>query len=202
MGLPTCYCDVYGQKLRTSNSKDKGSHKKMRDLREDGVSPRPPRGQESIQQQCRESQSSLPRVSQEGSQKRRDGRKTDSSSGDVFGLRKNDPTEAEQGREGVWDGLLGGNGKTIINEAVGVQESDEGVSFLREDIHLQKGQRKNVQSVVREQTGMESSWWEVEPEIGRVVKKEESRVAKLKALGNAQVPLQAALAWTLLKGER
>ena len=41
-------------------------------------------------------------------------------------------------------------------------------------------------------------WWEAEPGIGRVTKKEESRVAKLKALGNGQVPIQAATAFKIL----
>ena len=44
------------------------------------------------------------------------------------------------------------------------------------------------------------SWWEEEPDIGRVSKGEENRVAKLKALGNGQVPLQAALAFKILMG--
>ena len=45
-------------------------------------------------------------------------------------------------------------------------------------------------------------WWDIEPDLGRLAHGIPSRVSKLKALGNAQVPLQAALAWTLLKGER
>jgi DNA (cytosine-5)-methyltransferase 1 len=45
------------------------------------------------------------------------------------------------------------------------------------------------------------SWWEEEPDIGRVSKGEENRVAKLKALGNGQVPLQSATAFTILMGQ-
>lgn len=45
-------------------------------------------------------------------------------------------------------------------------------------------------------------WWSVEPDLGRVAHGVASRVDRLKALGNGQVALQAALAWTLLKGER
>jgi hypothetical protein len=47
-----------------------------------------------------------------------------------------------------------------------------------------------------------SSWWETEPEIGRVAKGMNNRNRQLKALGNGQVPLQAAVAWKLLGGER
>jgi DNA (cytosine-5)-methyltransferase 1 len=44
------------------------------------------------------------------------------------------------------------------------------------------------------------SWWQVEPAVGRVVDGLAYRVQRLKALGNGQVPLQAALAWVLLGG--
>lgn len=44
-------------------------------------------------------------------------------------------------------------------------------------------------------------WWELEPDVGRVVAKLPFRVERLKGLGNAQVPLQAAAAWKLLGGE-
>ena len=43
-------------------------------------------------------------------------------------------------------------------------------------------------------------WWEVEPDIGRVSTGVKNRVGMLKALGNAQVPIQAAVAWKLLGG--
>ena len=45
-----------------------------------------------------------------------------------------------------------------------------------------------------------AGWWSTEPNVGRVANGVSSRVAKLKALGNAQVPLQAATAWCLLGG--
>ncbi len=43
-------------------------------------------------------------------------------------------------------------------------------------------------------------WWTVEPNVGRVAHGVASRVDRLKALGNGQVPIQAALAWKLLGG--
>lgn len=45
---------------------------------------------------------------------------------------------------------------------------------------------------------MVSGWWEVEPNVGRVTDVTKDRAAQLKGLGNAQVPLQAAVAWRLL----
>jgi DNA (cytosine-5)-methyltransferase 1 len=42
-------------------------------------------------------------------------------------------------------------------------------------------------------------WWEVEPNVGRVDYGVASRVDRLKAIGNGQVPLCAATAWRILK---
>jgi hypothetical protein len=44
----------------------------------------------------------------------------------------------------------------------------------------------------------ESSWWSVEPNMGRVADGVAARVDRLKAIGNGQVPLCAATAWRLL----
>lgn len=46
--------------------------------------------------------------------------------------------------------------------------------------------------------GIDRAWWEIEPDVGRVAHGVASRVDRLKALGNGQVPLQAALAWRIL----
>jgi DNA (cytosine-5)-methyltransferase 1 len=44
-----------------------------------------------------------------------------------------------------------------------------------------------------------SSWWETEPNVGRVANGMASRLDRLKAIGNGQVPLCAATAWNILK---
>lgn len=41
-------------------------------------------------------------------------------------------------------------------------------------------------------------WWQTEPDVGRVASGVKDRVKQLKALGNGQVPKQAALAWRIL----
>ena len=43
-----------------------------------------------------------------------------------------------------------------------------------------------------------SDWWSTEPNMGRVVNGMASRVDRLKAIGNGQVPLCAATAWRIL----
>ena len=45
----------------------------------------------------------------------------------------------------------------------------------------------------------ESDFWAIEPNVGRVVNGMASRVDRIKALGNGQVPLCAATAWRILK---
>ena len=45
----------------------------------------------------------------------------------------------------------------------------------------------------------ESKWWESEPDVGRVAHGVASRVDRLKALGNGQVPRVVATAWEILK---
>jgi len=44
----------------------------------------------------------------------------------------------------------------------------------------------------------ERSWWQFEPDVGRVANGVSARVDRLKAIGNAQVPLCAATAWKIL----
>jgi DNA (cytosine-5)-methyltransferase 1 len=44
------------------------------------------------------------------------------------------------------------------------------------------------------------AWWSAESKLVRLVPRVPGRVHRLRALGNAQVPLQAALAWVLLGG--
>lgn len=46
--------------------------------------------------------------------------------------------------------------------------------------------------------GQSTSYWSTEPDVGRVAHGVASRVDRLKALGNGQVPLVAATAWLLL----
>jgi DNA (cytosine-5)-methyltransferase 1 len=43
-------------------------------------------------------------------------------------------------------------------------------------------------------------WWDFEPNVGRVAHGVDHRVHRLKAIGNGQVPIVAALAWRLLGG--
>jgi len=82
--------------------------------------------------------------------------------------------------------------------AGGESLNDESLRVLRSDVHIQAGTGDNVQPILREPTGVDFSWWQVEPDVGRVANGIPKRVDRLKALGNGQVPAQAALAWRIL----
>jgi hypothetical protein len=42
-------------------------------------------------------------------------------------------------------------------------------------------------------------WWSVEPDVGRTTLDNKDRASQLKALGNGQVPLQMAVAYSILE---
>jgi len=52
---------------------------------------------------------------------------------------------------------------------------------------------------IRGETESNCEWWNVEPELGRVANGVANRVDRIKAIGNGQVPLCAATAFTSLK---
>ena len=66
---------------------------------------------------------------------------------------------------------------------------------------------KNVERQWQKPIGIEpklgnfgsSSWWEIEPNMGRVADGVAARMDRLKAIGNGQVPLCAATVWNLLR---
>jgi hypothetical protein len=76
-----------------------------------------------------------------------------------------------------------------------VERPHEGqnMSLLRENIHIQASEGKNVQQTVREQIGMDEAQI-----IPRTSENIIARIDRLKAIGNGQVPLCAASAWRIL----
>ena len=67
-------------------------------------------------------------------------------------------------------------------------------------------QRANATSRQQKNQGVigrleRSDWWQVEPDVGRMADGVASRVDRLKAIGNGQVPLCAAIAFLLLAGD-
>ena len=101
-------------------------------------------------------------------------------------LRCNEPEER-----------ITGDGETVADAdlplrsrlRIGAQTQDAESGCSSEDV-------ADTHSDSGEQGGL--GWWSVEPDVGRVDHGVAARVDRIKALGNGQVPLQAALAWRML----
>lgn len=68
--------------------------------------------------------------------------------------------------------------------------------------HSEKNATKSCKDKQKNRVSVgNGSWWKSEPDLGRVAYGVASRVDRLKALGNGQVPLQAAIAFKILIGD-
>jgi DNA (cytosine-5)-methyltransferase 1 len=61
-----------------------------------------------------------------------------------------------------------------------------------------EGNKRTKRSVTERTFISEFSWWNIEPNVGRVAHGVAARMDRLKAIGNGQVPAVAATAWSLL----
>lgn len=91
-----------------------------------------------------------------------------------------------------------------LSERARAQESQPGINGEVGNASsqgLQNGQHDTMGRIAQGASFKQpqrSTWWEAEPDMGRLVDGLPNRVDRLKALGNAQVPLVAATAWRLL----
>ena len=79
--------------------------------------------------------------------------------------------------------------------------SELGNGCWQKDVDNPSIRRYNLQEEQvrpRGNSSQHTSWWEVEPNVGRVVDGVAARVDRLKAIGNGQVPEVARRAWELL----
>jgi DNA (cytosine-5)-methyltransferase 1 len=63
-----------------------------------------------------------------------------------------------------------------------------------------KPSKKRTSRASQRTCATRQSWWDIEPNVVRVAYGVPNRVDRIRALGNAQVPAVAALAWRLLGG--
>jgi DNA (cytosine-5)-methyltransferase 1 len=87
-----------------------------------------------------------------------------------------------------------------------IQTRRDSIKFSSKNIsdsNVPQQQRGSISSGVQQKDSYtcDSRWWEVEPDVGRVADGVASRVDRLKAIGNGQVPLCAATAWRILLGD-
>ena len=74
-----------------------------------------------------------------------------------------------------------------------------GLSGQREPINALSAAKENDREATGTEYGCSSDFWSIEPDLGRVANGIPNRIQRLKGLGNAQVPIQAAVAFQLLK---
>jgi len=94
--------------------------------------------------------------------------------------------------------------ETKTSEAMSVlRENSEAQRVMQYALYKIQEERRPEYSAENSQreVGCVPGWWEIEPNIGRVTNETKDRANMLKGLGNAQVPLQAAVAWRLLMGK-
>ena len=91
-----------------------------------------------------------------------------------------------------------GNSSTEKRER---NELDAWASWVCSDVAYANGAQRQERIQTEYADFSSSSWWRIEPGLGRVANGVSNRVGQLKSYGNAQVPLQAAVAWKLLGGE-
>ena len=89
-----------------------------------------------------------------------------------------------------------GTSSPILNQSGGQGQFCDSDS---KDVERQWYKSSRIESELRNISS--SSRWQFEPNVGRVVNGMASRVDRLKAIGNGQVPLCAATAWKLLTSD-
>ena len=86
-----------------------------------------------------------------------------------------------------------GSKEEISNtQAIGLQGSWE----HEQPLHSKASRQRETDGLIY---GRSPEFWAVEPNVGRVAHGVASRVDRIKAIGNGQVPLCAATAWRILK---
>ena len=88
-----------------------------------------------------------------------------------------------------------GNGRWK-QQSEGTQET---IGMANTDFTQCKRDKCSKRGVTKRANFGKSSWWQTEPNVGRVADGVAARMDRLKAIGNGQVPLCAATAWELLK---
>jgi DNA (cytosine-5)-methyltransferase 1 len=120
---------------------------------------------------------------------------------DGDGMRKLQPERAEQNqRRRVGDlGKKQSKSASLDRKADQTQKpvADTNSEFVRKLSGWQRRQ-KRAEKPAKSGNNGETGWWSTEPGVGRVANGVANRVNRIKALGNGQVPLQAAAAYVLL----
>ena len=125
-------------------------------------------------------------------------------------------TTKDQQSGSFWEHRISENGCDVADTASEGLERVKWPQFKGDGIRLTHSSKKmaNANSAQRQRderterigekhaNPSRTSWWTSEPNVGRVAHGLASRVDRLKAIGNGQVPAVAALAWQILSGKQ
>jgi len=103
--------------------------------------------------------------------------------------------EIEQTEYDLWSETIGCD--SIRRKKEMANTSNKRLQRFGQSTSIDEGKGQEGQSWTRI-IGGSRGWWESEPNVGRVVNGMATRVDRLKAIGNGQVPLCAATAWRIL----
>jgi len=98
-------------------------------------------------------------------------------------------------REGEKKPIAGFDGENVADT---MQQRQQG---SRESIDTSDSETSGEREATHVEHGCFRGFWSVESDVGRVAHGMANRAHRIKALGNGQVPLQAAVAWRMLGGE-
>ena len=127
------------------------------------------------------------------SQSRRLGEDVADSSRSRFQARSGDRMGTEHGSRGNEGQSASAGGKAVVADSESIRMERSRAAWEQEPSVPARQELPR-----RDGTGGRGTYWSTEPNVGRVAHGVASRVDRLKALGNGQVPLVAATAWLLL----
>ena len=109
------------------------------------------------------------------------------------------PTYAEQECEHEWSKKSGRSGTWEMGTFDAETEITNSKVMFSDGSNINR-QRRSIPQFRNSccSYGQNDSWWQTEPNVGRVADGVDARVDRLKAIGNGQVPLCAATAWRIL----
>jgi DNA (cytosine-5)-methyltransferase 1 len=132
----------------------------------------------------------------------RHGRRSAVGSGRKDAIGRIHPSEKGQTGQHVWSEAVGrgsvrGQEDVADSEETGLQGRLQDREFGPQGRQVEGDGCPSERGLEWERIG-DLQWWITEPDVGRVAHGVASRVDRLKALGNGQVPAVAATAWLLL----
>lgn len=106
---------------------------------------------------------------------------------------------ASMGYNAKWGVLGAGNvGANHQRDRIWIVGTQNQKSISNTDLSQQQRGGLSLRAPQKHSFASDSCWWQTEPNVGRVDDGVAARVDRLKAIGNGQVPLCAAIAWNIL----